>query len=208
MRPKKVFLYDDEEAKILRNSNGLIDLLVQKGLLEDHEINDEGLRKRKKEIAKKKYHNTKALLEQYRTIIWVLECVPDEIATELKVQTEKIDSLIEKIDYELATDNRRLEGKLRTVLKTRNLVERVQDALTVLKMKPDNGEALYKLIYEAYIAPEVRQRGELIDRMHVSSRTYYRMRDVAMATMSKRLWGSDDSELDDWLELLILIEGY
>ena len=208
MRPKKVYLYDEEEAKILRNSNGLIDLLVQKGLLEDHEINDESIRKRNKEIAKKKYHNTRALLEQYRTIIWVLECVPDEIATELKVQTEKIDALIEKIGYELSTDNKRLEGKLRTVLKTRKFVERVQDALTVLKMKPENGEALYKLIYEAYISPEIRSREELIERMHVSSRTYYRMRDLAVATMSKRLWGSDESELDDWLELLILVEGY
>ena len=208
MRPKKVYLYDEEEAKILRNSNGLIDLLVQKGLLEDHEINDESIRKRNKEIAKKKYHNTRALLEQYRTIIWVLECVPDEIATEFKVQTEKIDALIEKIGYELSTDNKRLEGKLRTVLKTRKFVERVQDALTVLKMKPENGEALYKLIYEAYISPEIRSREELIERMHVSSRTYYRMRDLAVATMSKRLWGSDESELDDWLELLILVEGY
>ena len=208
MRPKEVFQYDEDETRIIQESSGLIDLLVQKGLLEDREISDEKLRKIQQKVAKKKYHNTRALLEQYRTIIWVLECVPDEIAVELQVHTEKIDSLIEKIEYELGTDNRKLEGKLRTVIKTRKLVDRVHDALSVLRMKPGNGEALYKLIYEAYIDPEERSRGELIERMHVSSRTYYRMREDGVATISKRLWGSSDTELDDWLEILVLIEGY
>ena len=208
MRPHKVFLYDEEESRILQESTGLIDLLIQKGLLEDHEISDEKLRKVKKEVARKKYHHTQALLEQYRTIIWVLESAPDEIAMELKVQTKTIDALIEKIEYELGTDNKKLEGKLRTVLKTRKLIDRVNDALSVLKMKPDNGELLYKLVYEAYIDPERRPRCELIERMHVSSRTYYRMREIAVDTISKRLWGSSDAMIDDWLEILILIEGY
>ena len=208
MRSKKVSQYDEEESQILKKSTGLIDLLVQKGLIEDHDISDEKVREIKKEVARKKYHNTLALLEQYRTIIWILECVPEEIAMELKVQTETIDALIERIDYELASDNKRLEGKMRTVLKTRNLIERVNDALSVLKMKPGNGEALYRLIYEAFIDPERRPWYELVQRMHVSSRTYYRMRESAVDTVSKRLWGSSETEIDDWLEILTLLEGY
>jgi len=208
MRSKKVSQYDEEESQILKKSTGLIDLLVQKGLLEDHEISDEKSRKIKKEVAKKKYHNTEVLLEQYRTIIWVLECVPGEIAAELKVKTQSIDALIERIDYELATDNKRLEGKMRTVVKTRNLIERVNEALMVLKMKPDNGEVLYKLIYDAFLDSVRRPWDELVERMHVSSRTYYRMRKEALGIISKRLWGSSDSEIDDWLEILMLLEEY
>ena len=208
MRPKKVTLYDKEESQILQNSAGLIDLLVQKGLLEDQKICDEKIRKIKKEVAKKKYHNTEVLLEQYRTIIWVLECVPEEIAAELKVKTQSIDALLERIDYELATDNKRLEGKMRTVVKTRNLIERVNEALMVLKMKPDNGEVLYKLIYDAFLDSVRRPWDELVERMHVSSRTYYRMRRAALGIISTRLWGSSDSEIDDWLEILMLLEEY
>ncbi len=38
--------------------------------------------------------------------------------------------------------------------KSRLLLDRVNEALTVLKKKPENGERLYQLIYLTYIAPE------------------------------------------------------
>ena len=206
MRSRKVSQYEEEELQILEKSLHMIDFLVKKGLIEDPQITDEKVRKAKKETAKKSYHNTEVLLEHYKTLVWMLECAPAEIAQELKVKTEKIDELIEKIDYELATDNKKLEGKMRTIIKTRRLIERVNDALMVLKMKPGNGEQLYRIIYEAFIDEESRTWDELVERMHMSRSTYYRLRLEALKTISTRLWTSANSELDDWLEILMLLE--
>jgi len=206
MRSRKVSPYDEEESRILQKSSHMIDFLANKGLIEDPQITDEKIRKAQKETAKKSYHNTEVLLEQYNTIVWILECAPSEIAQELKVKTEKIDELIEKIDCELATDNKKLEGKIRTIIKTRRLIERVNDALMVLKMKPRNGEIMYRIIYEAFLDEESRTWEELVERMHMSRSTYYRLRVEALKTISTRLWGSADPELDDWLEILMLLE--
>ena len=101
---------------------------------------------------------------------------------------------------------KKLEGKMRTIIKTRRLVERVNDALMVLKMKPRNGEIMYRIIYEAYLDEESRTWEELVERMHMSRSTYYRLRVEAIKTISTRLWGSADPELDDWLEILMLLE--
>lgn len=86
-------------------------------------------------------------------------------------------------------------------------MERVNEALTVLKKKPENGERLYKLIYLTYIAPERLSHNELLYRLDMSSRHYYRLRQQAITILSIRLWAAPDTEVDVWLDMLTLIEG-
>lgn len=50
--------------------------------------------------------------------------------------------------------NRKLENQLEGAKKSRLLLDRVNEALTVLRQKPKNGDDLYKLIYLTYIGPE------------------------------------------------------
>lgn len=207
MPRKRTTTYDAQETQILQKSSGFIDFLTRKGLLEDSEISEERLRKAKQSTAQKAYHNTEVLLEQYRTIVWVLECVPDELSRELRVGTENIDALVSRIDFELAMENRRLEGRLRTVIKTRLLLERLHDALGVLRKMPENGEKLYELIYSAYIDPVKRNHTDLIASLDISSRTYYRMRKEAISVMSIRLWSAPSGDIDDWIEILTLMEN-
>lgn len=76
------------------------------------------------------------LLQHYRTIAWVLECFPTDVAAELDTPFEHIDQLIDKVDMEMAMGNRKLEGRMEGVRKSRLLFDRVNEALTVLKSKP------------------------------------------------------------------------
>ena len=206
MRRKRATLYDAHEKRILQQTSAFSEFFTRKGLLGDFEIEDETVRKAKQTAAKKAYHNPEVLLAQYRTIVWVLECVPGELAEELRLPTKDLDELISRIDFEMAMENKRLESRLNTIIKTRILLERVQEALMVLRKKPNDGEILYRLIYDAYLDPKERIAQELIERAELAPRTYYRMRAEAITIMSIRLWSAPPGEIADWLEILAMME--
>ena len=138
---------------ILEKSTAFVQFLTRKGVLEDQNIDDEKVRKAKKSTVQKAYHNTEVLLEQYRTIIWVLDCVPGDLAAELRVPTQNIDALVARIDFEMAMENKKLESRLNVTMKTRVLLDRLYDALGVLRKMPGNGEQLYNLIYIPGLLP-------------------------------------------------------
>ncbi len=206
MKRKKLSLYDSHEKRILQQSAAFAEFLTRKGAIPDTEIDDEHVRRVKQNAAKKAYHNTEILLEQYRTIVWVLECTPDELAEELQMQTKNIDELVSRIDFEMTMENKRLESRLNAIIKTRILLERVQDALSVLRKKPHNGELLYRMIYDAYLDPKERLATELVERSGLAPRTYYRLRAEAISIMSIRLWSAPGGDIDDWLEVLSIME--
>ena len=104
-------------------------------------------------------------------------------------------------------ENKKLESQLNVTMKTRVLLDRLYDALGVLRKMPGNGEQLYNLIYATYLDPVQRKHADLIDMLHVSSRTYYRLRTEAISIMSIRLWSAPSGDIDDWLEILTLMEN-
>ena len=67
------------------------------------------------------------------------------------------------------------------------------------------GEAAQRL--PGYLDPVQRKHADLIDMLHVSSRTYYRLRTEAISIMSIRLWSAPSGDIDDWLEVLTLMEN-
>ena len=75
MPRKRITLYDANEKRILEQASAFAEFLTINGTIGDARIEDEKLRQVKQTAAKKAYHNTKVLLEQYRTIVWALECV-------------------------------------------------------------------------------------------------------------------------------------
>ena len=153
------------------------------------------------------YHNTQLLLEHYRNIAWALECFPDTIAEELDQPFEGLDFLLEKMDVEMGMGNKKLESRLESVRKSRLLLDRVNEALSVLKKKPDNGAKMYELIYLTYLAPDKLCHTDLLYRLDISSRHYYRLRQQAITFLSIRLWSAPASEVDSWLEVLTLLEN-
>lgn len=200
-------LYEQQESRILAQSDAFISLLTKRGILADSRIDNEKLREARKEKQKNTYHNTLMLLQNYRTVAWMMECFPETVAEELDKPLESLDALLEQVDLEMAVGNRKLENRMEGVKKSRLLLDRVNEALTVLKKKPENGERLYNLVYLTYIAPERLSHTELLYRLDMSSRHYYRLRQQAITILSIRLWAAPATEVDFWLEMLTLMEG-
>ena len=146
------------------------------------------------------------LLKHYRLFVWVITCAPQDIAEELERQYETVDDLLEKLDFELAMGNHKAERHVESVMNSRVLLKRLDEALTVLKNKPDNGAKLYELIYLTYITPEKMSHKELLYRLNLSSRQYYRLRAQAISILSIRLWSAPTSSVDFWLEILTLFD--
>lgn len=184
----------------------LLSLLARGGYIADTGIADKTARARQQKKQRNSYHNTELLLKQYRTIAWLLECFPDTIAEELEQPFESVDKMIEKLDVDMSMGNRKLENRIEGIRKTRMVIDRINEALTVLKKKPDDGERLYELIYLTYIGPEVLNHNDLLYRLNVSSRHYYRLREQAISILSIRLWSAPNKEIDFWLDILSAIE--
>ncbi len=200
-------LYQQQEDRIQAQSDAFVELLTKRGILGDHRISNEKIRAAQQERRKAAYHNTEMLLKNYRTVVWQLESRPGMIAAELNQPFQSIDQMIQQLDIEMAMGNRRRENELASIQKSRMLIERVNEALTVLKNKPENGERLYELIYLTYIAAVKLSHNELLYRLNLSSRSYYRLREQAITILSIRLWAAPTTEADFWLDMLTLLEN-
>lgn len=202
MATKKVTLTAETELQ----PDIVFEMLTKRGLIGDKRISNEKARDAQQQKNKMAYHNTLLLLKHYRTIAWMLECFPDTIAEELEQPFDGLDKIIERIDFERAYGNRKLENRLESIQKTRLMLDRVNEALTVLKRKPKDGEQLYQLIYLSYITEEKLTHVEILLRLAVSSRQYYRLRQDAINILSIRLWSAMTKEGDFWIEMLSLLD--
>ena len=79
------------------------------------------------------------------------------------------------------------------------------EAVSILRDKPQNGDMLYNIIYLTYIAPERLTVVEICSKLHISDRQYYRLRQQAVNIISIRLWSAPAAELDSWLEVMSLL---
>ena len=174
--------YEQQEKRIQAQSDAFITLLTKRGILGDSRIDDAQKRAARQEKTKNCYHNTLMLLQHYRTLVWMLE-------------------------VEVALGNKKIESRMQGMQKSRLLMDRLNEALTVLRKKPDNGERLYNLIYTTYIAPEALNHQEVLYRLNLSSRNFYRYRQQAISVLSIRLWATAAPDVDFWLEMLTLLEG-
>ena len=205
--PNEKMTYEQQEAQIAEKSQAFINLLTQRGILANPKGTDEKIRAARQKKDRDSYHNTLLLLQNYRTLVWVMECFPETVAEELDRPFSDVDELLEQMDLQLAMGNRKLENQLEGAKKSRLLLDRVNEALTVLRQKPRNGDDLYKLIYLTYIGPETLSHRELIYRLAMSSRQYYRFREQAITILSIRLWSAPSANVDFWLDMLTFLES-
>ena len=192
-------LYEQQETKLSQQSAAFIELLTKRGILGDSSIDDDRVRQAKKEKKKSMYHNTLLLLQHYRTILWTLECFPSSVAEELDRPLK---------DLELGMNNRKLEGRMESVRRSRLLVDRLNDAVSILKSKPVNGNKMYDIIYMTFLGPDKLMHEELLYRLDISARHYYRLRTQAINIIALRLWSAPAGEVDSWLEVLSILENW
>lgn len=185
----------------------LRDLLERRGLVEDPSIPNEKARAAEQELRRNMYHNTQVMLKHYRDIVWALEWFPKEIAQELEQPLKDLDALLSVVDTQVALGNVKLEHRLLSIRKSRLLLNRINDALTVLRHKPGNGELMYNIIFQTFITPDKPTHSDILYRLDISERHYYRLRQQAINILSIRLWTAPQGCLDAWLEILTLLEG-
>lgn len=183
----------------------LLQLFTKRGLIEDKSINDKHIRETQQKKQLTAYHNTELLLKHYKNIAWMIECFPDTIAEELEQPFQNVDEMIERLDLEITLGNYKIENRLASIQKTRLVLDRINEALTVLKKKPEDGERLYDLIYLTYITPEALNHNDILYRMNMSSRHYYRLREQAINIISIRLWSAPNKDVEFWLELISIM---
>ena len=199
-------LYEQQERRLLEQSDAFISFLTRRGILGDQRIDNGKMRAARKEKKKKAYHNTQVLLKNYRKMIWIFSCYPEEILQELEEPFRNFDKMAERLDLELAIGNKRMENRLETAARSRLLLDRLNEAMAVLRKEPTRGEKLYQLIYTTYLAPEKLKLEEILFRLDLSQRHYYRLREQAISILSLRLWSAPSKDVDVWLELLTLFE--
>ena len=192
--------------KLSNQSEAILRILADRGLLEDDKISDIDIRQAVKAKKHKKFHNTQLLLKHYRDIQWVLECFPAQIAEELDRPFVSLDNLLGLINAEICLDDVMLENRLMNVQKSRLMLDRFHEALSVLRQKPVNGDDLYNCVYLTFITPEDLSHQDILNRLNISSRHYYRLRKQAINILSIRLWAVPNGELDTWLEVLSILE--
>lgn len=199
---------DNTSKRTALSAEALLSFLRNQGILaENSTLSEEMIREAQEKKQKQAYHNTLLLLSNYRNILWQTDCEIEAIASELNVPLKNLDALLSRVDAEIGMENRRLELNLERLAKTRQLLDRINDALTALKRKPDNGPLLYDLIYMTYISDEKLLQTDVLFRLNISRRHYYRLKEQAINIISLRLWSSPTSDLDLWLELVAMLSG-
>ena len=184
------------------NDEAVLSFLRERGILADESITPQQIEEKKRKEA---YHNTLLLLSNYRNILWQTDSELETIAAELNLPLQKLDAVLSRIDAEIGMENRRLELRLERLAKTRQLLDRINDALTSLKRKPDNGPLLYELIYLTYIGEEKLVLNDILYRLNISRRHYYRLKEQAVSAISLRLWSAPTTDLEIWLGLVSML---
>lgn len=199
--------YAEEEMNLSDQSKAFVDYLTSRGVLSDPKISDKNIREKKKELAKKANHNTLLLLKHYRDIIWAMNSIPSELKQELNIPLSDLDGLLDRLDTEMSLENVEMENRLRTIMKSRLLIDRLNEAVSVLKDKPTDGDLLYEVIYRTYIGPKPSTITNLIIDMNMTRRRYYRYRNMAIELISIKLWSTPDSKIELWLDLLEILDN-
>lgn len=201
--------YEEEEKNLASKSAAFVQYLMRRGLLVDQRFVNEDAQRRRQEVARKAYHNTELLLTSYREIVWALESVPDQIASELQMPFATLDELVDRIDLEIGMENKRLESRLNSVTKSRLLIDRINEAVSVLKTKPKDGNDMYRVIYKTFMDPNVcRNIYDLFYELNLSKRKYYELRKKAIRLISLRFWSAPDKEVDVWLDVLMMLNEH
>ena len=166
----------------------LMDYLISSGTIQNINIQNERIReviRRRNAIA---FHNTELLLRQYRDIAWQLEYAPYKIAEELDYRCDNLEEVIKAFDYEFITNNKSLEYRLEQLEHSVIMFKALNEALTILKLKPDHGELYYRILYLHYIDPEQKKVPDITEELGLRRSTYYALKKEAISSVSTRLW--------------------
>lgn len=192
-------------SESLFKNNDLIAALQNRGIIPDVTITDSNLMKFKQSKAKREYKNTKLLLENYRTITIAVAYLPQQIASELNMPFKNIDELIEKCDIASTYNDTNIDEKLRSVMRTKQLIDVVNRALTSMKNMPNDGELFYKILYYTYLSSKPLKIDSILEKLNISRSSYFRKREEAIKLFGSILWLAPNREVDLWIDFITIL---
>ena len=131
-----------------------------------------------------KYHNTRHLLKQYRKVAYAIQISEADMNVRMEMEHGTRLSTLE-VNAELAgvdLSGSKLEGYARTVIRSKNMLQIIDNALNTVRMDPDHGELMYQVLYLTYFSKKKPANREVIlaelDRQGCTGRRrcFYRWR--------------------------------
>lgn len=197
----------EKERKLSSNEERFIEFLLKSGYLVDPKIENPKYRNKNRETNKLTYHNTKLMLEHYRDLVWAMKCIPDELKAELDMPMGDLDDLIDRLDLEMSMENLRAQSRIQAIMKSRLLLDRMNEAISFLRTKPKEGERLYQIIYITYLSEEDMGILDVIAELGLSKGMYYELRKKAITLIGLKLWSAPDANFEAWMEMLSFLDG-
>ena len=142
-------------------------------------------------------HDTKLLLRRFRDVEYAVKLSETELDLRFERECGTGLSALE-LNAELAgvdLSNTRLEEYTRSVVRSRNMLRIIRAALDAVRMEPNNGELLYRILFLNYFSPQKpRNRECVIDQLDrdgfpMSTASYHRYLNLAVGTIDRILWG-------------------
>ena len=101
-----------------------------------------------------KYHNTRYLLKQYRKVAYAIQISESDMNVRMEMEHGTRLSTLE-VNAELAgvdLSGSKLEGYARTVIRSKNMLQIIKNALNTVRLDPDHGELMYQILYLTYFS--------------------------------------------------------
>lgn len=111
-----------------------------------------------------KYHNTRHLLKQYRKVAYAIQISEADMNVRMEMEHGTRLSTLE-VNAELAgvdLSGSKLEGYARTVIRSKNMLQIIDNALNTVRMDPDHGELMYQVLYFTYFSKKKPANREVI----------------------------------------------
>ena len=111
-----------------------------------------------------KYHNTRHLLKQYRKVAYAIQISEADMNVRMEMEHGTRLSTLE-VNAELAgvdLSGSKLEGYARTVIRSKNMLQIIDNALNTVQMDPDHGELMYQVLYLTYFSKKKPANREVI----------------------------------------------
>ena len=132
------------------------------------------------------YHDTWALLKNYRDAVWNLELAVQQVRNTFELEYDTtIEEFLESVYAAGASlDGTDIENYAKSIARSKKMLDLLNSAVDTLRSKHKHGEQYYWLLYIEEIVESLRPH-----ILNISRRTYYRKRPEAVEALSAVLWG-------------------
>ena len=143
------------------------------------------------------YHDTWALLKNYRDAVWNLELAVQQVRNTFELEYDtSIEEFLDSVYTAGASlDGTDIENYAKSIARSKKMLDLLNRAIDTLRSKHKHGEQYYWILYYTYLCPQQLQNiEEIVESLrphiiNISRRTYYRRRPEAVEALSAVLWG-------------------